>query len=66
MCARVSVCSTSGIADLNSLCSAAHTQTHTQAQAVELGVFNKCNTPVIYKKSATLAINSLRKEALGE
>lgn len=34
-----------------------------RAQAVELGVFNKCNTPVIYKKSATLAINTLRKEA---
>lgn len=35
-----------------------------RAQAVELGVFNKCNTPVIYKKSATLAVNSLRKEAI--
>lgn len=37
-----------------------------RAQAVELGVFNKCNTLVIYKKSATLAINTLRKEAVGE
>ncbi|XP_017472534.1 PREDICTED: RNA exonuclease 1 homolog [Rhagoletis zephyria] len=34
-----------------------------RAQTEELAVFKKCNTPVIYKSSALLAINKLRKEA---
>uniref|UniRef100_A0A1A9WIF3 EloA-BP1 domain-containing protein n=1 Tax=Glossina brevipalpis TaxID=37001 RepID=A0A1A9WIF3_9MUSC len=34
-----------------------------RAQAEELAVFKKCNTPVIYKSSAMLTINKLRKEA---
>ncbi|TMW47644.1 hypothetical protein DOY81_007280 [Sarcophaga bullata] len=34
-----------------------------RAQTEELAVFKKCNTPVIYKSSAMLAINKLRKEA---
>lgn len=36
-----------------------------QAQTEELAVLKKCNTPVIYKSSALLAINKLRKEATG-
>ncbi|CAD6993917.1 unnamed protein product [Ceratitis capitata] len=36
-----------------------------RAQTEELAVFKKCNTPVIYKSSALLAINKLRKEATG-
>ncbi|XP_067617441.1 RNA exonuclease 1 homolog [Eurosta solidaginis] len=35
-----------------------------RAQTEELAVFKKCNTPVIYKSSALLTINKLRKEAL--
>ncbi|XP_073814969.1 uncharacterized protein [Musca autumnalis] len=34
-----------------------------RAQTEELAVFKKCNTPIIYKSSAMLAINKLRKEA---
>uniref|UniRef100_A0A0K8WCF2 RNA exonuclease 1 n=1 Tax=Bactrocera latifrons TaxID=174628 RepID=A0A0K8WCF2_BACLA len=34
-----------------------------RAQTEELAVLKKCNTPVIYKSSALLAINKLRKEA---
>lgn len=34
-----------------------------RAQTEELAVLKKCNTPVIYKSSAMLAINKLRKEA---
>uniref|UniRef100_A0A1I8PY30 Exonuclease domain-containing protein n=1 Tax=Stomoxys calcitrans TaxID=35570 RepID=A0A1I8PY30_STOCA len=34
-----------------------------RAQTEELAVFKKCNTPMIYKSSAMLAINKLRKEA---
>lgn len=37
-----------------------------QAQTEEYAVFKKCNTPVIYKSSALLSINKLRKESLGE
>lgn len=37
----------------------------TKAQTEELAVFKKCNTPIIYKSSAMLAINKLRKEAAG-
>lgn len=37
-----------------------------QAQTEELAVFKKCNTPNIYKSSALLTINKLRKESLGE
>lgn len=36
-----------------------------KAQTEELNVFKKCSTPVIYKSSALLSINKLRKEALG-
>lgn len=36
-----------------------------RAQTEELAVFKKCNTVVIYKSSALLAINKLRKESLG-
>lgn len=35
-----------------------------RAQTEELAVLKKCNTPVIYKSSALLAINKLRKEAI--
>lgn len=35
-----------------------------RAQAEELGVFKKCSSAVIYKSSATLAINKLRKESI--
>ncbi|KAG4075880.1 hypothetical protein HA402_003706 [Bradysia odoriphaga] len=35
-----------------------------RAQTEELSVFRKCSTPVIYKSSALLAINKLRKESL--
>ncbi|KAJ6637931.1 RNA exonuclease 1 like [Pseudolycoriella hygida] len=35
-----------------------------RAQTEELSVFKKCSTPVIYKSSALLAINKLRKESL--
>lgn len=36
-----------------------------QAQTEELAVFKKCSTPVIYKSSASLAVNKLRKESIG-
>lgn len=36
-----------------------------RAQTMELGVLKKCSTPIIYKRSALLAINSLKKEATG-
>uniref|UniRef100_A0A1Q3F1A5 Putative rna exonuclease 1 n=1 Tax=Culex tarsalis TaxID=7177 RepID=A0A1Q3F1A5_CULTA len=35
-----------------------------RAQTEELAVFKKCSTPMIYKSSALLAINKLRKEAV--
>ncbi|XP_065093441.1 RNA exonuclease 1 homolog isoform X2 [Ochlerotatus camptorhynchus] len=35
-----------------------------RAQTEELAVVKKCNTPMIYKSSALLAINKLRKEAV--
>lgn len=35
-----------------------------RAQGEELGVFKKCSSAVIYKSSATLAINKLRKESV--
>lgn len=35
-----------------------------RAQTEELAVLKKCNTPMIYKSSALLAINKLRKEAV--
>lgn len=35
-----------------------------RAQSEELAVFKKCSTPVIYKNSAMLAINKLRKESI--
>lgn len=35
-----------------------------RAQTEELTVFKKCSSAVIYKSSATLAINKLRKEAI--
>lgn len=35
-----------------------------RAQSEELGVLKKCNTPIIYKRSALLTINKLRKEAV--
>lgn len=34
-----------------------------RAQNDELAAFKKCNTPIIYKSSALLAINKLKKEA---
>ncbi|XP_053694263.1 RNA exonuclease 1 homolog isoform X2 [Sabethes cyaneus] len=34
-----------------------------RAQTEELSVLKKCNTPMIYKKSALLTVNKLRKEA---
>lgn len=34
-----------------------------RAQNDELNVFNKCKSPIIYKSSALLAINKLKKEA---
>lgn len=37
-----------------------------QAQTEEHAVFKKCNTVVIYKSSALLTINKLRKESLGK
>lgn len=36
-----------------------------QAQTEEVAVLKKCSTPNIYKSSALLTINKLRKEALG-
>lgn len=36
-----------------------------RAQNDELAVFKKCHTPIIYKSSALLAINKLKKEAEG-
>lgn len=36
-----------------------------QAQTEELAVLRKCSTTVIYKSSALLTINKLRKESLG-
>lgn len=36
-----------------------------RAQNDELAVFKKCHTPLIYKSSALLAINKLKKEAEG-
>ncbi|KAL9698706.1 hypothetical protein quinque_002147 [Culex quinquefasciatus] len=35
-----------------------------RAQTEELAVFKKCSTPMIYKSSALLSINKLRKEAV--
>lgn len=35
-----------------------------RAQTEELAVFKRCSTPMIYKSSALLAINKLRKEAV--
>ncbi|XP_055905651.1 RNA exonuclease 1 homolog isoform X2 [Eupeodes corollae] len=35
-----------------------------RAQSEELAVFKKCSTPVIYKNSAMLTINKLRKESI--
>lgn len=35
-----------------------------RAQTEELTVVKKCNTPMIYKSSALLTINKLRKEAV--
>ncbi|CAD7091919.1 unnamed protein product [Hermetia illucens] len=35
-----------------------------RAQTEELAVFKKCSTPVIYKSSALLTINKLRKESI--
>lgn len=37
-----------------------------RAQTEELAVFKKCSTVVIYKQSAALTINKLRKESLGK
>lgn len=35
-----------------------------RAQTEELAVMKKCSTPMIYKSSALLTINKLRKEAV--
>ncbi|XP_055381056.1 RNA exonuclease 1 homolog isoform X2 [Condylostylus longicornis] len=35
-----------------------------RAQTEELTVFKKCSTPIIYRSSAVLAINKLRKESI--
>lgn len=37
-----------------------------RAQVEELAVFKKCSTPIIYKNSALLTVNKLRKEAAGK
>lgn len=35
-----------------------------RAQTEELAVMKKCSTPIIYKNSALLTINKLRKESM--